>query len=145
MRLPIATVLALLLAGCGSPRELAVERAWIRLPAAAGRPAVAYATIRGGADKATLVAVTSPAAIRTELHESMTGAHNMATMAPLAQIDVPAGATVTLAPGGKHVMLFDVSPTLRAGESARLSLQFAEGRTLTADAQVLGAGDPPPK
>lgn len=143
MRRWVAMVLALALAACGKPAEPRADGAWIRLPAVLGRPAAAYFTITGGADKATLLTVATPVALRSELHESM--AHGgMMTMAPIAQVDVAPGATVAFAPGGKHVMLFDLDPALKPGATAPLDLNFAEGRTLKVTAKVVGAGDPAP-
>ncbi|HWK35045.1 copper chaperone PCu(A)C [Sphingomonas sp.] len=143
MRPLVAMVLALGLVACGKPAELHADKAWIRLPAVPGRPAAAYLAITGGAEKATLLAVSTPVALRAELHESM--AHGgMMSMAAIPQVDVAPGVTVTFAPGGKHVMLFDVAPTLKPGATAPLDLQFAEGRTLKVDAKVIGAGDPAP-
>ena len=37
------------------------------------------------------------------------------TMTPLGQVSVPAGAAVAFAPGGKHLMLFDVAPQVKPG------------------------------
>ena len=56
---------ALLLAGCGKPAELGADKGWVRLPAVAGRPGAAYFTIHGGAQADTLLAVSTPAALRT--------------------------------------------------------------------------------
>lgn len=109
----------------------------MRLNAVAGRPAAAYFTLHGGAADATLVRVGTPVALRAELHESMAGG-----MRPLASVALKAGATVAFAPGGRHVMLFDVDPRLTAGATAPLVLGFADGRRLETTATVVGAADP---
>lgn len=134
---------ALLLAGCGKPAELGADKAWVRLPAVAGRPGAAYFTIRGGAQADTLLAVSTPAALRSELHETMDH-QGTKSMHPAGDIAVPANGTVEFAPGGKHVMLFDVGPNVKAGGRIPLALAFASGKKLELQAQVVGAGDPPP-
>lgn len=143
-RVAASAAAVLLLAACGAKRDVAVDRAWVRLPAVAGNPAAAYFTLHGGSTPAILLKVATPAAARAELHESMTGMHNMTTMAPLKQVEVPTGADTGFAPGGRHVMLYDVSPTLKPGDAALLTFAFADGRTLETEAKVVGAGDPAP-
>ena len=145
MRRSITAVMAAaLLAGCGQRAAPQVDDAWVRLPAVAGRPAAAYFTLKAGDRPLTLLSVRTPAAIRSELHESMKGHGAMMTMAPLAQVAVPAGATLAFAPGGRHVMLFDVNPALKPGGQTELILAFADGTTITAGAALRGAADPAP-
>jgi copper(I)-binding protein len=105
-------VAAVALAGC-EQAQLGVEDAWVRLPAVSSRPGAAYFTVKGGNEATSLLAVSSPAAVRTELHE-MKHEGGMMTMAPIKDVAIPAGATVKFEPGGKHIMLYDLSPELRA-------------------------------
>ena len=141
--LPVLAGLAAL-AGCGSPRQLTVSDAWVRLAAVKNRPAAAYFTVHGGAAPATLIAVSSDVAIRTEMHQSMTTG-TMASMAPLARVAVPAGTDVAFAPGGRHAMLFDVNPGIKAGSKMTLTLSFANGDRIPLAVDVVGAGDPKPE
>jgi copper(I)-binding protein len=138
-------VAAAALAACGQPAETKVTGAWVRLPAVAGRPGAAYFTIEGGSKPTSLLTVSAPFAIRTEMHESMAGHTGMMSMAPVKDVAVPANATVSFAPGGKHVMLFDIAPSLAAGSKAPLTLGFADGRKIGVQAVVVGAGDPEPR
>lgn len=127
------------LAGC-QQAELGAEDAWVRLPAVQGRPGAAYFTVKGGAQAASLVAVSSPAAIRTEIHE-MKHDGKMMTMAPIKDVPIAAGSRVEFKPGGKHVMLFDLAPEVRAGGKMPLRLAFADGKTIEVNAEVRAAGD----
>lgn len=137
---------ALLLGACQQqPAELAVDGAWVRLPAVPGRPGAAYFTVHGGTAGDTLLAVSSPAALRAELHETMKRGGGAMSMQPLEQVPVPAGGALVFAPGGKHVMLFDLGPQVRAGGRVPLALAFAGGKRIEVQAQVVGAGDPPPQ
>lgn len=139
-----APTVALLLAACQAPAERAVEDAWARLPAASGRPAAAYLTLKGGAQGATLVAVASPAVERAELHE-MANDNGVMRMGAVRNIPVPAGGEVRLAPGGLHVMLFGLQPGQNAGGTLPLVLRFADGSSMTTEARLVGAGDPAPE
>lgn len=133
-----------LAAACQAPAERAVEDAWARLPAAAGRPAAAYLTLKGGASGTTLVSVASPAVERAELHE-MANDGGVMRMGAVRSIPVPAGGEVKLAPGGLHIMLFGLQPGQNAGGTLPLILRFADGSSMTAEAKLIGAGDPAPE
>ncbi len=134
---------ALLLAGCGQPAEPGASKAWVRLPAVAGRPGAAYFTIRGGAQADTLLAVSTPAALRAELHETLDKGV-VKSMQPTRDLPVPANGALEFVPGGRHVMLFDLGPGVKPGTRVPLALAFASGKKLEVQAQVVGAGDPPP-
>ena len=145
MRRLIAGALAgALLGGCQAQQTATVKDAWVRLPAVAGRPGAAYFTIAGGTTGTTLLAVKTPGAVRAELHESMAGHGGVMTMTPVRDVAVPPGGEVRFAPGGKHVMLYDLSPGLKPGGKVRLNFALVDGKSLNADARVIGAGDPAP-
>lgn len=144
MRPAVTLLLAATLAGCGQPAPLFVDNAYVRLPAVAGRPGVAYFTVHGGKDAATLISVTSPLVIKSELHESMSHG-GMASMVPVKDVPVPAKATLTFAPGGKHVMLFDINKSVEPGGKVTLVFTFSNNDRLEVEAPVIAAGDPPPK
>lgn len=131
-------VAAVALAGC-EQAQLGVEDAWVRLPAVSSRPGAAYFTVKGGADATSLLGVSSPAAVRTELHE-MKHENGMMTMAPIKDVPIPAGSTVKFEPGGKHVMLYDISPEVRAGGKIPLRLAFANGKTIEVEAELRAPG-----
>lgn len=51
-------------------------------------------------------------------------------------LTLPAGETVTLAPGGYHVMLLDLAAPLTAGDEFELTLDFATADDLTVTVEV---------
>lgn len=135
----------LLLAACkGHDAEPKVTQAWVKLPAVPGQPAAAYFTIRGGGSDEKLVKIATAMGQRTEMHESMTGMHNMASMAPIDHIDVPAGGTVTFAPGGNHAMIYGLDKVVVPGTAVPLRFGFASGKTAEAEAKSVAAGDSAP-
>lgn len=141
---------AALVAACSqAPKDASASDAWVRLPAVEGNPGAAYFKLDAGSEPVMLLDVGAKFAVRTELHESMAGDHagghgSMMSMKPLKQVAVPAGQSVTFAPGGKHVMLFDVSPQVKAGDKVPLTLALANGKNIEVQASVVGAGDPAP-
>ncbi len=116
--------------------------AWARTSAEGQTTGAAYLTITGGATADRLVAASAPAsvAIATEIHEVVPaesstdaaedtmsdteGMDGAMTMRPVDAIDIPAGQTVTLEPGGYHVMLIDLAAPLAAGDTFDLELTF---------------------
>lgn len=144
MRLPaIAAALCVALAACGNPkpvREAEVVDAWVRLPAAPGRPGAAYFTVRAGADSLTLTKVTSPRVERVELHESnMTD--GMMQMTPIPSLPIAAGEDAQFVPGGRHAMLFGIDPAVKAGDKIALRFTLHPLIDVVTDAEVRAAGD----
>lgn len=59
----------------------------------------------------------------------------MMEMRPVDRIEVPAGETVALEPGGYHIMLLELAAPLEAGTTLEVTLTFEEGgeQVVTAD------------
>ena len=58
-------------------------------------------------------------------------------MQEVASIDVEAGGEVALAPGGLHVMLLDLPDPLEPGETFDVTLETADGESLTVEVEVM--------
>lgn len=129
-------------ASAATPGGPAVTAAWVRLAAVPGRPAAGYLTLRAGGKDAELVSVASPLA-RVEMH-SMSMAGGVMRMDKLPSVRVAAGTTATFAPGGNHLMLFDVPASVRPGAMLPLVLRFADGRTVRVEARAQAPGDAAP-
>ncbi|OOE51315.1 copper chaperone PCu(A)C [Salinivibrio kushneri] len=87
-----------------------------------------------------VVSASTPAAKRVELHEHAM-VDGMMEMRQIAQILVPEGEQVTLKPGGLHVMLFDLTQPLKVGEHISLTLNTADGHSLTKQIPVKSVMD----
>ena len=139
MRSLLPAIVALLLAGCGSTPTIEVSDAVVKLSPIAGRPGVAYFTLRSGGAPMKLLAVTSPRIGRIELHESgMSGA--MMRMTPIEAADFSSDGELVFKAGGKHAMLFDVDPAVRPGGTIALTFDFdnAPDVTITAPVETVG-------
>ncbi len=121
-----------------------VTDAVVRLAVVPGRPAAGYVALTAGPGAVDLTAVISPPA-RVELHAS-TMAGGVMRMGGMAALHVPAGTTLRLAPGGLHLMIFDLPATVRAGGTLPLTFVFADGVRTTVAASVVAsvAGAAPP-
>lgn len=125
------------LAQASAPR---INDAWVRLPAAPGRPAAGYFTLTGGARDERLVAASSPLAERIELHATVTEG-GVSRMVPLAGVDLPAAGEVRFVPRGNHLMLYGLKPDAAGG--VPLTLRFASGRTLSVTARAVAPAAAP--
>lgn len=94
-------------------------------------------TNNGPADR--LIGVASPEAAKVELHES-THRDGVARMRPVDGLDIPAGGTVRLAPGGYHIMLMGLKHGLTAGGQAAATLTFEKAGNVDVTASVVKAG-----
>ena len=122
--------------------QLEVSDAWARATPAKAENGVAYLTIRTPTPD-RLVSVSSPVAKTAELH-TMEMAGMVMKMRPLAGLDIPAGQSVTLKPGGEHIMLMGLNGRLRGGQSFPLTLTFekAGAREVTVSVEKAGAAGP---
>ena len=133
----VAGILAIAAGAAADPLE--VTDAWVRQPPP-GANAAAYLTlVNPGATTQRLVAASSDACERVEMHRSVVE-NGVARMRALQAIEVPAGQSVVLAPRGLHLMLIAPKP-LQEGDRVVLRLALDGGETLAVDAPVR-AGTP---
>jgi copper(I)-binding protein len=119
---------------------LDVRDAWLRAPVMAGRPAAGYFTVKNpGQTEDRLVAVTSPAASRVELHTHIKDGNRM-MMRPIEAVDVPAEGMVRFEPQGHHLMLFGLQ-TVTPGDRVTLTLKFENHPAISVSAVVVGTAD----
>lgn len=87
-----------------------------------------------------LVGASSEVAGRVEVHE-MAMADGVMKMRALDDgLPLPAGETVTLAPGGYHIMFMDLVGPLTDGQTATVTLTFRDAGDVTLDMPVKAAG-----
>jgi copper(I)-binding protein len=87
-----------------------------------------YFTVTNEGDEPDiLVAAESPAAERVEIHTHVLDETGVARMVELAEgIEIPAGETVTLEPGGLHVMFMGLTDAWDPEAGIAVTLVFAE-------------------
>ena len=105
---------------------------------ASGRVGAAYATIRNtGKDDVRVVAAHSPSAARIELHDVAESDDGVVRMQEIASgVPLPAGETLRLVPGGRHLMLMGIVSAPRPGDSVEVVLVLDDGREIAMDATV---------
>jgi periplasmic copper chaperone A len=140
----IAAALAVSLAQTSAAEEakpsIDVTDAWARAMPAGAKTGAAYVTVANtGNSDDTLVGASTPVATEAQLHTTITD-NGVMKMRPVSAIDVKPGATVTLKPGGMHLMLTGLKQPLSEGQSFPLTLNFAKAGKIEATVQVRKVG-----
>jgi periplasmic copper chaperone A len=142
-KLLLASIAALAL-NAWAQSSVKIEDAWVRGTVAQQKATGAFMRLTAERD-ARLVAASSPVAGVVEIHE-MSMDQGVMKMRAIAGLDLPAGKTVELRPGGYHVMLMDLKAPVAAEQQVPLTLVFEtqggqrEQVELKAPARALNAG-----
>ena len=138
-----------------------VKDPWARATAPGAQVGAIYAEITSGGEADALVGVTVPADVAAEAQLHITAASTTTTTGPgpdvhtdshadgehtatsgstgmqqVATLEIPAGGSLTLAPGGNHVMLIGLAEPLVAGETFTATLQFEKAPAQTVTVSV---------
>lgn len=91
-----------------------------------------YLTITNGGDTADrLISITAEGFDEVSLHETTTDDMGVARMSHVKDIELPAGETVTLVPGGLHIMFMGLDgDPFEVGEKIPATLTFEKAGTL---------------
>ena len=118
------SIVASLLAIAMSPllAQVAVEDPWVRGTVPQQRATGAFMQLTAETD-ARLVAAESPVAGVVEIHE-MAMENDVMRMREIPGLDLPAGQTVELKPGGYHVMLMELKEQMVGGAVVPITLVF---------------------
>ncbi|MEZ5796775.1 MAG: copper uptake system-associated protein [Paracoccaceae bacterium] len=109
-------------------------------PAEGSVTAAGYMAISNSGDHTDrLIGVETPVAESAMLHESRVSADGVATMVHVDGIEIPAGDTALLEPGGFHVMLMGLTQTLAEGQMVPGVLVFEHAGRIEIEFMV----DPP--
>jgi hypothetical protein len=98
------------------------------------------AITNNGAEADRLVAAASPVAKMVQLHEMKMEGDQMKMARKEDGIEIPAGETVMLAPGGLHIMFMGLNTQFVEGETVPVTLTFEKAGTVEIDLQVLAMG-----
>lgn len=125
--------------------DLEIGAAWARATLPGQKAAGGYLTVANkGGEADRLVGASSPLAGKVEVH-TMAVVDNVMTMRPVeGGLEIPAGGSVELKPGGYHLMFMDVAAPFAEGETVPVTLEFEKAghaELLLPVRLVKGAGD----
>ncbi|MCK2086975.1 copper chaperone PCu(A)C [Thauera aromatica] len=128
-------VLAALFALGAAPAlaDVSVSDSWVRATVPQQKATGAFMQLKSDVP-ARLVAASSPLAGVVEIHE-MRMEKDVMKMGPVPALELPAGQTVKLTPGGYHVMLMDLKQQVKEGDQVPLTLivENKDGRRQSLD------------
>jgi copper(I)-binding protein len=116
---------------------LQVSDPWIREAPPGATVLAGYLTLTNTTSTPLVIeAVSSPAFEAVEIHRSQV-VDGVAHMQPVSELTVPATGSISLAPGGYHLMLLRPVRALTEGDNVTLLLHRADGICVTVTAPVL--------
>ncbi|WP_246333155.1 copper chaperone PCu(A)C [Aureimonas mangrovi] len=120
-----------------------IDHPWSRATPPNANVGGGYLTLRNdGEEPDRLIGGSSPAAERVEIH-TMEMEGDVMRMRQLPDgVEIPAGGTAELAPGGMHLMLIGLAAPLVEGERVPLTLEFEKAGSVEVELAIdaIGAG-----
>lgn len=117
--------------------DLEIADPWTRVMQPGQQAGGGYvAIINRGAEPDRLVHASTPRAARTEIH-SMEIVNDVMTMRPVeGGLDIASGETLSLEPGGYHVMFIGVAEPFVEGEIVPVTLEFEDAGRVDLEFEV---------
>jgi copper(I)-binding protein len=143
LEISVATLLtigaAISLAAAAMASDVMVMNAYARASAtAAAKSGAVYLTIMNhGSEPDRLTGISSDIARMAHIHET-TAEDGVASMRSVDELEIAAHGEQALAPGGLHVMLFDLKEPLKEGSHFKITLQFERNGQVVVDVPVGG-------
>jgi periplasmic copper chaperone A len=121
--------------------DLLISQPWSRATPAGAKVASGYLTIANrGTTPDRLLGASSNAAAKVDVHEMASNGGVMTMRALDDGLALAPGATVTLAPGGYHLMLTDIKNPLKQGGSVAVTLKFEKAGDVVVTFNVMSVG-----
>lgn len=128
---------------CEEEPGLAAEGQWIREAPPGMQMMAGYTTLKNNTDKdIEVLGVESPAFNAIEMHTTKI-IDGTARMIEQEKLLVPAHGSLTLAPGGYHLMLMMPAKLLKAGDHVNMVLFLNDKKQKTVDFEVKKASSMP--
>jgi len=140
LKLLISLMLGLVASGAvADSTNIQVIDPWVQAAPPSAKVLAAYLEIKNTGDKPQiLVNVSSPVFDQVGIHRSVMHG-DMVHMEHQKELTIPPRASVTLQPGGLHLMLMDGKSALHIGDSVPMTLIFKNGAKAAFAATVRSA------
>lgn len=115
---------------------LEITSVWARPGREGGTSAIYMSILNGSAKTDTLISLSSPAAGMVEVHETYEQEEGMMGMRPAETVVVPAKDSLTLKPGGLHVMMMRLNRELKEGDNVEFTVEFSNAGEISLTAPV---------
>jgi len=125
--------------------SLEISAPWLRATPNGAKVAGGYVSVTNhGSEPDKLIAAAMPLAGRAEVHEMSMENGTMHMHELAGGLDIKPGETITLKPGGYHLMFMDLHDTLKQGDTIEGSLTFAKAGKVIVTFKVGGLADKTP-
>lgn len=115
---------------------LEIDHPWARSTPPAAKNGAAYLEVRNtGSEPDRLIAVSTPAAEKAELHRTERDG-DILRMRETPILEIPAKDSALLHPGGLHIMLTGLKTPLKAGTEFPLTLRFEKAGPIEIEVRV---------
>jgi copper(I)-binding protein len=143
-----ATQLALSLPAAATDYDVGsihISTPWARGTPKGAATGAAYMTVTNkGTASDRLNCVSDDASAQCQIH-SMTMENGVMIMRPVeGGLEIKPGETVTLAPGGFHIMLLNLKTQLEQGKTLKATLKFDHAGTVDVEFPIAAVGAPGP-
>jgi len=125
-------------AAVAAKANIDISEAWTRATPGSATTAAVYMNIDSNKDADKLIGVEVAVADKAEVHDEM-NQNGVMKMNAVPSVDIPAGSSVHLAPGGRHIMLTGLKGPLKEGDSFLITLKFDKAGTENTVVKILGA------
>ena len=143
---------ALGLAGCSGAKKpaatveegipgLTVSNARMVLAPVEGNPAAVYFDLNYEGDRSLALSRASVEGAKSATFHDYGEYDMQRQMMDMLPLPLSKGTKVSFEPGGKHIMAMDVSPELKPGGTAQVTITVSGGKSQTFPAEIKAAGD----
>ena len=127
MKFPVLSIALALLCGAAQAQNVEVKDAWVRTSVQGQMSTGAFMKITAR-ENMTLVSASTPVAGVAEVHQMKMEGEVMKMRAVKGGLQLPAGKTVELSPGGYHLMMMDLKAALPKGSTVPMTLVFKDAK-----------------
>jgi periplasmic copper chaperone A len=121
--------------------DLTVSHAWTRATPPKAKAGGGFVEIvNNGSDADRLIAVSSDVAGKVEIHEMAVTDGVMKMRKLEGGVEIPVGETVTLKPGGLHIMFMGLNQSFDQGSKVPVVLTFEKAGDVSVDLAVAKMG-----
>lgn len=123
--------------------QVSVEHPWTRATPPGAKVAAGFMLLKSAGAADRVIGASSAVARRVEMHVT-TREGEVMRMREVNSVEIPAGGSFELKPGGAHLMLVDLKRPLKQGEKVPLTLKLGRGGELKLELPVepMGARQP---
>lgn len=123
--------------------QVSVEHPWTRATPPGAKVAAGFMLLKSAGAADRVVGASSPVTGRVEMHVT-TREGEVMRMREVSSVEIPAGGSFELKPGGAHLMLVDLKRPLKKGERIPLTLKLEKAGEMKLELSVeeMGARRP---